>query len=815
MGDSGTRTPQARGGETPRRVPPRLVLGLVATLLGVLLLVPGTGTADTNPTAAVAPTITTQVSTAGFRPGGSVTDTATLSGDLGPVTGTVTFFVCGPSGSAPDCSSGGTQHGEPKTISDGTAVSDPFSPTEHGLYCFRAEYTPESHAGPYSPGSHTNLTTECFTVFLAPGQLEVVKSLPSGTGTFDLFIKRGETTVASALNVGNGGTTGKQSLGAGTYQVGETAAQGTDLGNYEPSIECRADDGTGAVVASGTGPGPLDVPVADGDVTKCTITNALKAPPHVIVHKLCPHGRAVATDRFQLTNALHPLEVVLDCGETAQIELVPGEAYAIGEMGAGTPPANLANYTTTLSEGCSGSLGLGETADCTITNDAHPGTIEVVKKLVPTSDSGKFNLQIDGATKAANVGNNGTTGPVSFDPGDHTVGETAGTGTSLGDYTAAIDCKVAGITIASGAGFGPLHVQLASNVNVVCTITNTRTTTPPPPPPPPPPVTPTGTIEVVKSLAPGSDAGRFDLQIDGVTKASGVGNGGSTGKVTVLTGAHSVGELAAAGTSLGEYGSSVQCRQDSTVLASGSGTGLSVTVTQNANVVCTITNVRKAVDIQITKRVSAASVHVGDRITYTLVVTNNGPGTATGVTVSDPLPAEIDFVSVTTTQGSCSGGRVVSCDLGTIPAGGSVTITVVGTAATSAKPATNRAVTVAREPESNTANNSAIADIDILGVILPPTCFSTTIVKPKDLKVGKRATIVVTVRERKKAVAGVKVRIRGAGLDKTGVTDKRGVARITVTPPTNGIVRITVPSHKTCTRPQIGVIGVITPPVAG
>jgi uncharacterized repeat protein (TIGR01451 family) len=95
--------------------------------------------------------------------GQSVTDTATLSGANGAVTGTVKFFVCGPANANPDCTSGGTPVGGAVTIAAGQAVSDAFKPGSVGHYCFRAEYTPDQFAA-YSPSNHTNTTTECFTV---------------------------------------------------------------------------------------------------------------------------------------------------------------------------------------------------------------------------------------------------------------------------------------------------------------------------------------------------------------------------------------------------------------------------------------------------------------------------------------------------------------------------------------------------------------------------------------------------------------------------------------------------------------------------
>jgi uncharacterized repeat protein (TIGR01451 family) len=106
---------------------------------------------------------TTQAQFGQISLGQSVTDTATLSGSNGPVTGTVTFFVCGPESSNSDCTSGGTQVGNPVTITGGVAVSEPFTPDEVGHYCFRGEYTPDAFA-PYSPSHHSDTTLECFTV---------------------------------------------------------------------------------------------------------------------------------------------------------------------------------------------------------------------------------------------------------------------------------------------------------------------------------------------------------------------------------------------------------------------------------------------------------------------------------------------------------------------------------------------------------------------------------------------------------------------------------------------------------------------------
>jgi hypothetical protein len=107
---------------------------------------------------------------------------------------------------------------------------------------------------------------------------------------------------------------------------------------------------------------------------------------------------------------------------------------------------------------------------------------------------------------------------------------------------------------------------------------------------------PGGTIEVRKDLVPDDDPGRFDLQVDGVTKKSTAGDGESTGAVPVATGSnHSVGELAASGTDQADYASSISCTRNGNPAESGSGTNLSgITVGANDAVVCTITNTHRA-----------------------------------------------------------------------------------------------------------------------------------------------------------------------------------------------------------------------------
>ena len=73
------------------------------------------------------------------------------------------------------------------------------------------------------------------------------------------------------------------------------------------------------------------------------------------------------------------------------------------------------------------------------------------------------------------------------------------------------------------------------------------------------------------------------------------------------------------------------------------------------------------------------SVYSGATLTNTITVTNLGPDTATGVVLTNPLPAGVSFISAFLSQGTLSGtdGGLVTCSLGTLPAGGSATVTIM------------------------------------------------------------------------------------------------------------------------------------------
>ncbi len=69
-------------------------------------------------------------------------------------------------------------------------------------------------------------------------------------------------------------------------------------------------------------------------------------------------------------------------------------------------------------------------------------------------------------------------------------------------------------------------------------------------------------------------------------------------------------------------------------------------------------------DLSIRKSASPGTVNVGDQVTFTLDVANDGPSVAANVSVLDSLPSGLELVSTNPSQGSCD--ATISCSLGTI-----------------------------------------------------------------------------------------------------------------------------------------------------
>ena len=252
-------------------------------------------------------------------------------------------------------------------------------------------------------------------------------------GTFGLQID-GQTKATG----GNGTTTGKVELSSGPHTVAEVAAGATDLANYVSSIggDCLADG---------------SVSLAAGENKTCTITNTRKARLFVIKKVVNDNGGTAAPSDFTLSvNATDPTPASFKGADTPGVEvtLAPG-AYSVAETGG---PAG---YTGSFSAACTGTIALGETKTCTVTNDDQPAKL-IVKKIVINDNGGtktaadfSFKVNNGSATAFEADGQNDLT----VNAGNYTVTEPAAAG-----YTTTYDnCD---------------NVALANGGTATCTITN-------------------------------------------------------------------------------------------------------------------------------------------------------------------------------------------------------------------------------------------------------------------------------------------------------------------------------------------------------
>jgi uncharacterized repeat protein (TIGR01451 family)/fimbrial isopeptide formation D2 family protein len=115
-------------------------------------------------------------------------------------------------------------------------------------------------------------------------------------------------------------------------------------------------------------------------------------------------------------------------------------------------------------------------------------------------------------------------------------------------------------------------------------------------------------------------------------------------------------------------------------------------------------------DLTMTKLVNQTTPIFGTPVTYTLLVHNNGPTTATDVVATDLLPAGLMFLAAAPSQGSFNPGSG-QWTIGTLPNGATATLQITAIVATIG-PITNTASVTAEEFDPDLANNVSSVAID-------------------------------------------------------------------------------------------------------
>ena len=319
---------------------------------------------------------------------------------------------------------------------------------------------------------------------------------------------------------------------AGAYSITETLVSGYDA--------------TYSAGCSGS--------IAIGGSAACTITNTAVQPKLTIIKTVINDdgGMGEAGDFTINIDAVNPVSTTIPGAALPGIVVgIDAGAYVITETFA-------AGYDTTYSAGCSGTLQLGEEATCTVTNNDKMISLSVFKIVVDdVSDmpavASDFTINVTGTNVS----------PVSF------PGSSAGTNVEIqpGDYevTEELDPNY-NVTYSPDCSG---EIELGDNNS--CTITNTRRT---------------GTLQVVKVVTGTVTSQMWDFSIEGTTSITDtLGDGGSTGSLTVATGTYTITE-----STDDDYVAKYVCTNNGVAEPEAIGQSTTVTVEADDEIICTVTN---------------------------------------------------------------------------------------------------------------------------------------------------------------------------------------------------------------------------------
>lgn len=157
--------------------------------------------------------------------------------------------------------------------------------------------------------------------------------------------------------------------------------------------------------------------------------------------------------------------------------------------------------------------------------------------------------------------------------------------------------------------------------------------------------------------------------------------------------------------------------------------------------IISVATISPSVDLAVSLTNSPTLALVGSNLTYTAIVTNHGPNTATNVVLTNILPASVSFVSAAGSQGTItSGGGVVTFNIGTLLSGTKATNTVIVTPTASGS-ITLTSVVSSAQTELVSANNTAINTVTVLPVDLGIAMTGS----PNPVGVSSNVTFVLVV----------------------------------------------------------------------
>jgi uncharacterized repeat protein (TIGR01451 family) len=174
-------------------------------------------------------------------------------------------------------------------------------------------------------------------------------------------------------------------------------------------------------------------------------------------------------------------------------------------------------------------------------------------------------------------------------------------------------------------------------------------------------------------------------------------------------------------------------------------------------------------DLALVKSVDDPLVEIGDPMQFTLAVTNNGPSTATGLTVIDLLPSGLVVTGAAGTGWVCTPAPAsVTCTLAALAPGASSTIVIDADAPMVAGNFVNSATVSAATADAVAGNN--ISSVPFAVVVLEPP----TVLEVKTL-VGTDDRVLDELETETGLIDGLDVRFSEDLFDPSGDTDPNDV----------------------------------------
>jgi uncharacterized repeat protein (TIGR01451 family) len=553
----------------------------------------------------------------------------------------------------------------------------------------------------------------------------------------------------------------------GQYVSTEGAVAGWDL----TGVTCDDQNSVGSVPN-----GTATFNVTAGEIVTCTFTNTKRST--IVVEKVTVGGDG--TFAFDGPGAFDPS---LGNGETAQLEVVPG-SYTVSETvpsgwdltgivcddgGSASPstgdvpPAKSAGQTGTATY----KADPGETVRCTFTNTKRPDI--TVEKL----GNGPV-TQGEAATFEITITNNGPTAATGVELEDTLVGS----GWEIVDETEVGKCKIElgvlsceNITLAVGGQFvvtvsrpttpqdcgsipNTVRVSAANedpqgtapntdeaSIVVLCPDVSVVKT-------PDDAVIQAGETATFKIVVTNTGTGSSDVTFDDQLPDGGLdwststpgcdvvgdpGNQDLECSFTLGAGASKEIEVSSPTTNVpdacGEKPNSVTITATGDIDLTDDTDGAKITV--------------QCADVKVEKTAGQGTIEAGDPISFSITVTNLGPGSASNVTLNDTLPTGFEWTLGGPNAAACDpfDGAALDCEFGTLAQGDTRTVTLTSATESSDCGQKSNTATVSSTGDVQIDNNSSTATVTIL---CPDVKVTKTAAQPQ-IDAGSPITFTVEV----------------------------------------------------------------------